>query len=139
MLDSFQCPQRTRVSISDEKPLHMRLYVPSPSEQGQYRFQSQMRSRSTCDEMPLPTCQVTTGVSISDEKPLHMRPIEGNFDQFADELFQSQMRSRSTCDHHKHRSLLDVRKFQSQMRSRSTCDHSARLPILKQSRRFNLR
>ena len=51
-----------------------------------------------------------------------MRPIEGNFDQFADELFQSQMRSRSTCDHHKHRSLLDVRKFQSQMRSRSTCD-----------------
>src|SRR6266568_1979713 len=61
------------VSISDEKPLHMRLcscwaWLIAPSA-----FQSQTRSRSTCD-CDIAGCgrEVPT-VSISDEKPLHMR------------------------------------------------------------------
>src|SRR6266581_7917851 len=37
------------VSISDEKPLHMRLHTSSPLSGAICRFQSQMRSRSTCD------------------------------------------------------------------------------------------
>src|SRR6266487_2321379 len=61
------------VSISDEKPLHMRLLL----------------SRSgLCD----------LEVSISDEKPLHMRRIEGYSFSNQHAMFQSQTRSRSTCD-----------------------------------------
>src|SRR6266567_1050251 len=36
-------------------------------------FQSQTRSRSTCDFRPQPQGALLAGVSISDEKPLHMR------------------------------------------------------------------
>src|SRR6266702_2940623 len=65
--------RRIKVSISDEKPLHMRRPVLTSTMPGGAPFQSQMRSRSTCD-----TNATTAGgnkqvVSISDEKPLHMR------------------------------------------------------------------
>ncbi len=63
------------ISISDEKPLHMRLTQLDGSRIYHSQFQSQMRSRSTCDTtlaspLPLDLC-----ISISDEKPLHMRRI----------------------------------------------------------------
>src|SRR6266700_175086 len=38
------------VSISDEKPLHMRHWDRLHAKYGNLKFQSQMRSRSTCDE-----------------------------------------------------------------------------------------
>src|SRR6266849_2919401 len=61
-------------------------------------FQSQMRSRSTCDEnAPAATLKDVIG-SISDEKPLHIRLVMCFNDIFGYSLFQSQMRSRSTCD-----------------------------------------
>src|SRR6266487_3174133 len=87
------------VSISDEKPLHMRPYQPAtnggsitgfnlrreaaphatnrePARQRDRRqFQSQTRSRSTCDNGSLPWLGLAPFVSISDEKPLHMRRI----------------------------------------------------------------
>src|SRR5216684_3240917 len=63
------------VSISDEKPLHMRRTERVAILHASDVFQSQMRSRSTCDASP--PCQHYTQmlVSISDEKPLHMRPL----------------------------------------------------------------
>src|SRR6266487_5290017 len=86
-------------------------------------FQSQTRSRSTCD-LGRQLQHATNGdVSISDEKPLHMRrcgslwvgraPPQGfnlrreaaphatltkGIDACLSEAFQSQTRSRSTCD-----------------------------------------
>ncbi len=61
------------VSISDEKPLHMRLCVASTCTRALSLFQSQMRSRSTCDDYEHMTYHDAVEVSISDEKPLHMR------------------------------------------------------------------
>src|SRR6266700_737992 len=85
-------------------------------------FQSQMRSRSTCDlDLHIPLChdlpvsisdekplhmrrlilsasRFCCSVSISDEKPLHMRLIPDIVNGIISWLFQSQMRSRSTCD-----------------------------------------
>src|SRR6266487_2034072 len=61
------------VSISDEKPLHMRH---SPGRR-------RNRARK---------------VSISDEKPLHMRQSDFGQWHYGGEEFQSQTRSRSTCD-----------------------------------------
>src|SRR6266487_405050 len=66
----------SRVSISDEKPLHMRLLSFPLMGYARTPFQSQTRSRSTCDggsEKGNASCQ---SVSISDEKPLHMRRCE---------------------------------------------------------------
>src|SRR5258708_6691841 len=84
------------VSISDEKPLQMpprSTWCPllasncfnlkeeaAPhatalklvSSSGFGFFQSQMRSRSTCDRRALHHAPVRGNVSISDEKPLHM-------------------------------------------------------------------
>src|SRR6266567_4021653 len=62
------------VSISDEKPLHMRLQMSIGSAWNILLFQSQMRSRSTCDIKQFSSLNLLTGrVSISDEKPFHMR------------------------------------------------------------------
>src|SRR5713101_8444000 len=62
------------VSISDEKPLHMRLPRARDGRVVRYEFQSQMRSRSTCDLEDAAGVAGAYLVSISDEKPLHMRP-----------------------------------------------------------------
>src|SRR6266700_2644596 len=85
------------VSISDEKPLHMRHSDTSRLHRWKQGFnlrreaaphatlchctirlcddwfQSQTRSRSTCDMAPHPVLPREIHVSISDEKPLHMR------------------------------------------------------------------
>ncbi len=98
ILNSFAASVNVYVSISDEKPLHMRRKRKAPASRLEQEFQSQTRSRSTCDVVL--TLQVvgsvvrfnlrreaaphataynsrascTSGlVSISDEKPLHMR------------------------------------------------------------------
>ncbi len=88
------------VSISDEKPLHMRRALRGRDVNGfacfnlrreaaphatgiasndgteGASFQSQTRSRSTCDLIDVPGIIHTLLVSISDEKPLHMRRID---------------------------------------------------------------
>src|SRR6266851_4082099 len=88
------------VSISDEKPLHMRLCAiirhmrifvgfnlrrPAAPHATSSRkrhtrhclmFQSQTRSRSTCDQEVNDVIGHIDRVSISDEKPLHMRPTK---------------------------------------------------------------
>src|SRR6266699_2184993 len=89
------------VSISDEKPLHMRLHS------------QVVRVHSL------------HAVSISDEKPLHMRPRWlGAWEQEGYQ-FQSQTRSRSTCDLGGPSAIAPAQyQFQSQTRSRSTCDIS---------------
>src|SRR2546428_320265 len=61
------------VSISDEKPLHMRHRHSGSCGATCGLFQSQMRSRSTCDAMTQQDWVSDLWVSISDEKPLHMR------------------------------------------------------------------
>jgi len=61
------------VSISDEKPLHMRLRYTGNFSYTSEEFQSQTRSRSTCDVDADTPKALTVYVSISDEKPLHMR------------------------------------------------------------------
>src|SRR6266487_1413647 len=66
------CQLSLHVSISDEKPLHMR-HGAAYSECRQFTFQSQTRSRSTCDWRVI--------------------GLLSPFDRF-----QSQTRSRSTCD-----------------------------------------
>ncbi len=145
-----QCLERD-VSISDEKPLHMRL---SLAAREQYWFKSfnlrreaapHATYRSTAYSAP------SSFVSISDEKPLHMR--HRKFDRLLDALevsisdekplhmrqyctalnglqrswFQSQTRSRSTCDLAATLvPAVDSTPFQSQTRSRSTCDHDWR-------------
>src|SRR6266567_2900960 len=50
----------------------------SPVTTGNSRFQSQTRSRSTCDSGILYPSSYLTFVSISDEKPLHMRQPDGH-------------------------------------------------------------
>src|SRR5713101_2952050 len=62
------------------------------------KFQSQTRSRSTCDKKKGITLTKNGDVSISDEKPLHMRPCIDGPDTREMKAFQSQTRSRSTCD-----------------------------------------
>ncbi len=130
---------RRLVSISDEKPLHMRRWkhifydqarvsfnlrreaaphatLPDLRHPGHCpQFQSQTRSRSTCDVRQDGFC--------------------------SDECyeFQSQTRSRSTCDH-KRGSITAMRDlFQSQTRSRSTCDAGQRPVENHRLKRFNLR
>src|SRR6266851_1650368 len=61
------------VSISDEKPLHMRRHASQIQSVAKERFQSQTRSRSTCDMIGMSRLCHVIAVSISDEKPLHMR------------------------------------------------------------------
>src|SRR6266568_2992953 len=86
------------VSISDEKPLHMRQHTMQTHQVFFAGFQSQTRSRSTCDNRWSQLCNHKNRVSISDEKPLHMRPCIANARRSRYAWFQSQTRSRSTCD-----------------------------------------
>src|SRR6266487_6351738 len=65
------------VSISDEKPLHMRRPGRVAKMDTMELFQSQTRSRSTCDGVSNDTPLYGYNVSISDEKPLHMRHSPG--------------------------------------------------------------
>src|SRR6266568_2514614 len=151
------------VSISDEKPLHMRQHTMQTHQVFFAGFQSQTRSRSTCDNRWSQLCNHKSRVSISDEKPLHMRHIVAkglNFPRLSFNLrreaaphatlllvllevgrskFQSQTRSRSTCDVSDFPAATPKTMFQSQTRSRSTCDfmeipHKLALPTC-----FNLR
>ncbi len=92
-------------------------YVPKKEE-----FQSQMRSRSTCDNALCFFLKFLSVVSISDEKPLHMRHGHAQHVKGGASKFQSQMRSRSTCDDISTHNGHPLSMFQSQMRSRSTCD-----------------
>src|SRR6266699_1397020 len=66
--------------------------------QGLWLFQSQTRSRSTCDYSRAVVGDRLLIVSISDEKPLHMRRAPGRSCPGRVDAFQSQTRSRSTCD-----------------------------------------
>src|SRR6266487_4394781 len=77
-------------------------------------FQSQTRSRSTCD----PESQEYQGII---------------------RLFQSQTRSRSTCDNALCRLWRVIATFQSQTRSRSTCDDGKPAYYWVPCCRFNLR
>src|SRR5216683_116003 len=71
---SLFCPLSLgAVSISDEKPLHMRRCSICYGQNACKEFQSQMRSRSTCDHVTFEEGVSARAVSISDEKPLHMR------------------------------------------------------------------
>src|SRR6266496_4084683 len=88
---------RISVSISDEKPLHMRRFREEYHEGTHDEFQSQTRSRSTCDTQASGNTPTMKG-------------------------FQSQTRSRSTCDPSLIAFGLLYPEFQSQTRSRSTCD-----------------
>src|SRR6266567_6619318 len=102
------------VSISDEKPLHMRLHS------------------WLCLAFHLL-------VSISDEKPLHMRRRILRRSCFTASKFQSQTRSRSTCDIVNPHLIPLLCTFQSQTRSRSTCDISDASGGVIVEPRFNLR
>ncbi len=127
------------VSISDEKPLHMRRESSFPDAGRLYKFQSQMRSRSTCDGERAGKCIGPFPVSISDEKPLHMRLC----DSFRGEPFYSVSISDEKPLHMRPglRSLpmFPMRWFQSQMRSRSTCDAVCWVPGGYRDIGFNLR
>src|SRR6266487_726680 len=112
------------VSISDEKPLHMRPFRGQVSYRTHPSFQSQTRSRSTCDTEVRDRSEGKWPVSISDEKPLHMRPKVAYALFWLDKLFQSKTRSRSTCDFSSGAAREDRKAFQSQTRSRSTCDYN---------------
>src|SRR6266487_567967 len=86
-------------------------------------FQSQTRSRSTCDKICSCRRNAIVVVSISDEKPLHMRHRTIAVWRQQSGQFQSQTRSRSTCDLRRTSEAdQDGDGFQSQTRSRSTCD-----------------
>src|SRR6266516_3508289 len=129
---------RISVSISDEKPLHMRH-----TSEWQYTHNERV---SISDEKPLhmrPQLDcirvVISRVSITDDKPLHMRhALAKGIKQMVDK-FQSQTRSRSTCDFTITRAPSRTAWFQSQTRSRSTCDRlEARFHTVL-THRFNLR
>src|SRR6266699_2506881 len=85
------------VSISDEKPLHMRPCL--------FCARIHRGDVSISDEKPLhmrPQDRVIAAlkmqvVSISDEKPPHMRRLDKK-SKLGVATFQSQTRSRSTCD-----------------------------------------
>src|SRR6266567_2119148 len=85
-------------------------------------FQSQTRSRSTCDYVVFLVESGGSHVSISDEKPLHMRPrkpgVSGHH-QVVSISDEKPLHMRLTLMSTMHSPLL---LFQSQTRSRSTCD-----------------
>src|SRR6266567_438410 len=87
------------VSISDEKPLHMRLSNQASFSGTGNKFQSQTRSRSTCDREAVP--RPISGMkrfNLRREAAPHATTIEADSTPESDQ-FQSQTRSRSTCDH----------------------------------------
>ncbi len=86
------------VSISDEKPLHMRLPSSFLLECLVSCFNLRREAAPHATQHLLGLRWSFSVVSISDEKPLHMRLlIERSYTMQLTE-FQSQTRSRSTCD-----------------------------------------
>src|SRR6266487_4434802 len=110
------------VSISDEKPLHMRHEVPVFRRSGSGWFQSQTRSRSTCDEKEPRGQKLTRFVSISDEKPLHMRPPFPRAKEVVELCFNLRREAAPHATICARRAAFSFQRFQSQTRSRSTCD-----------------
>src|SRR6266700_3373764 len=123
---------RISVSISDEKPLHMRRFREEYHEGTHDEFQSQTRSRSTCDTQASGNTPTMKGFQSQTRSRSTCDPSLIAFGLLYPE-FQSQTRSRSTCDS-VHRGLQSnrVSQFQSQTRSRYTCD----LPWQKASSRW---
>src|SRR6266571_2607159 len=115
LLQSFHEGFQSQMRSRSTCDLAKRLWLlPSTS-----LFQSQMRSRSTCDWAKTRLWGKQEPVSISDEKPLHMRRRCTGRDTRSNVTFQSQMRSRSTCDRELQFLFVTLPMFQSQMRSRS--------------------
>src|SRR6266516_2873344 len=116
---------RISVSISDEKPLHMRLPSSFLLECLVSCFNLRREAAPHATQHLLGLRWSFSVVSISDEKPLHMRlMIERRYTMQLIE-FQSQTRSRSTCDVKSTLMSRSPKEFQSQTRSRSTCDSEA--------------
>src|SRR6266567_2948475 len=111
------------VSISDEKPLHMRHPLAWITAELFPMFQSQMRSRSTCDACNEWQPGKRKNVSISDEKPLHMRHSD---EEKVLHVSLVSISGEKPLHMRQVEKVLNVRyqfrQFQSQMRSRSTCD-----------------
>src|SRR6266700_3464841 len=137
-----------RVSISDEKPLHMRHALAEGIKQMVDKFQSQTRSRSTCDftitrapsrtawfqsqTRSRSTCDrlearfhtvLTHRFNLRREAAPHATQKYATAPKESGQ-FQSQTRSRSTCDFSSGAAREDRKAFQSQTRSRSTCDYN---------------
>src|SRR6266487_3045012 len=87
-----------RVSISDEKPLHMRHKSAPSLVMSVPRFNLRREAAPHATKCGGNLAGGVLYVSISDEKPLHMRPANSIGDGDLELTFQSQTRSRSTCD-----------------------------------------
>src|SRR6266567_909521 len=111
-----------RVSISDEKPLHMRRRWKAPWSLPEGEFQSQTRSRSTCDEEKPTAGELEVLVSISDEKPLHMQQTHHHHATLPWPGFNLRREAAPHATPDTASLALIVSVFQSQTRSRSTCD-----------------
>src|SRR5216683_1084108 len=85
-------------------------------------FQSQTRSRSTCDSKRLAECQPLFFVSISDEKPLHMRQRFSTSMNESLKCFNLRREAAPHATSKKPDLPAALEEFQSQTRSRSTCD-----------------
>ncbi len=136
------------VSISDEKPLHMRLRKAVIDDLMMQEFQSQTRSRSTCDQVmnfeikrqlggfnlrreaaPHATVSILAARARMDGFNLRREAAPHatcHWEVYVVSLlrFQSQTRSRSTCDINLPPEHQTGDEFQSQTRSRSTCDYA---------------
>jgi len=117
------------VSISDEKPLHMRLAVRPLPISGM--------SVSISDEKPLHMRLINNGViyrtvvvSISDEKPLHMRPKSTGPLWTRTTCFNLRREAAPHATRSSHTYAPPFNSFQSQTRSRSTCDFLLRITSL---------
>src|SRR5216683_1162858 len=110
------------VSISDEKPLHMRL-APSNGLCCEFaQFQSQMRSRSTCDQTHrISSIESWIGFNLRREAAPHATalPFVPQQVQICFNLRREAAPHATELESCKHAENI---KFQSQTRSRSTCD-----------------
>src|SRR6266851_5802207 len=87
-------------------------------------FQSQTRSRSTCDDVEVTIAnQNITSLNLRREAAPHATG-PGSLSPPQPSQFQSQTRSRSTCDEVEGAIDQHAIVFQSQTRSRSTCDRA---------------
>ncbi len=85
-------------------------------------FQSQTRSRSTCDTNNQTRQNNFCGVSISDEKPLHMRRFASLAWQSRRPCFNLRREAAPHATDEIEPLFRTMYEFQSQTRSRSTCD-----------------
>src|SRR6266487_3826065 len=91
-------PYAYLVSISDEKPLHMRRPGSRPREASLRSFNLRREAAPHATSTTSAGLMPDVRVSISDEKPLHMRHGSLFRSSLDSSMFQSQTRSRSTCD-----------------------------------------